>query len=50
MKILYMDEIVRVKMKKNEKNVFCNSKKHNLFSIIIYLFFWFFISKMVYKT
>jgi hypothetical protein len=37
---LCIDEVGGVKMKKNEKKKFCNSKNHILFVVLFWLLLW----------
>jgi hypothetical protein len=50
MRKLCIDEVGGVKMKKNEKNLFCNFKKHNFFIALFWLLLWLYISKMICKA
>jgi hypothetical protein len=50
MRKLCIDEVRGVKMKKNEKNLFCNSKKRIFLIALFWLLLWLRISKMICKA
>ncbi len=49
MRKLFTNEIRQVKMKKNEKNAFCNSKKCIFFTAFFWVLIWLYISKVICK-